>query len=174
MCDTPVDYVQLTVDGTTNLTKLYTLQGFGAPFTATVPFDSTICSQGEHSLQATAYTGTFRNINPTSISGCVLWVDFADTSHLTISSGTVTSVNDKSGVNAAFSVPSGSSAPVYSEDRYNGQGVAQFTQSSNQLLQSTSSLSATVGDVFAVVHFQGNPTGDIVLGAASNSTNILE
>ena len=117
LCDTPVDYVQLTVDGTTNLTKLYTLQGYGTPFTATVPFDSTICSQGGHSLQATAYAGTFRDVDPTSISGCVLWVDFADTSNLTISSGTVTSVNDKSGINTAFSVPSGSAAPVYSEDR---------------------------------------------------------
>lgn len=176
LCDTPVDYVQLTIDGTTNLTKLYTLQGFDTPFAATVPFDSTICSQGSHSLQATAYTGTFRNTDPTSISGCQLWVDFGDTSSLTISSGAITAVNDKTGIHSAFSVPSGSSAPLYLANRYHGQGVAQFLQASSQLLQSTSSLSGTSGDVFAVVHFPSTPTGDIVLGAAAtnNNTNWLE
>ncbi len=38
-------------------------------------------------------------INPTSISGCNLWLDFSDTSSITLVGGNISQINDKSGNN---------------------------------------------------------------------------
>jgi len=63
--------------------------------------------------------GQLTNFSPTTISGCKLWLDAADTSSFVLSSSNLTSITDKSG----NTTPTITSTFSYTSNAVNGNGV---------------------------------------------------
>jgi hypothetical protein len=73
--------------------------------------------------------------NPLSIAGLEAWWDFADVSSVTLDSGRVSAVTDKSGNGrTAANSTSGSTQPDYISGGRNGRNIARFTAASTQRL----------------------------------------
>lgn len=73
--------------------------------------------------------------NPLSIAGLAAWWDFADASSVTLDSGRVSAVADKSGNGrTAANSTSGSTQPDYVSGGRNGRNIARFTAASTQRL----------------------------------------
>ena len=64
--------------------------------------------------------------NPTSIAGCRLWLDAADTSSIAVSGTAVTQWNDKSGQANHFTQVSSTARPVSGTTTQNGKNVVVF------------------------------------------------
>jgi hypothetical protein len=71
-----------------------------------------------------------RSFQPTSFSGCQMWLDAADLTTLSLSGSNVTQWNDKSGQGYLLTVPGGYTSPVYSN------GILSLT-GSNSLWSTT-------------------------------------
>jgi hypothetical protein len=96
---------------------------------------------------------------PTQIPGCTLWLDAADPSTLTLSGSNVTQWNDKSGNGYTLTVPSGRTAPTYS----NGVIV---TSGSNTLATTTNfAVSGNSPVTLALVY---SVTGTLGLGPGAH------
>ena len=151
-----VDFIEWIIDGW----QRYTSSGWGASTPYTLPVDTTTFSNGKHTIQPVSYTGPQRTFLPTSLTGCVLWVDFADTANMTLASNAVGSINDKSGTVAAFTQGTAGQCPAYIAGSLttglNGLGYASFTAASSQILTSSGSLTAAAGDVFMVAEVASN------------------
>ena len=81
--------------------------------------------------------------NPLSIAGLEAWWDFADVSSVTLDSGRVSAVTDKSGNGrTAANSTSGSTQPDYVAAGRNGKNVARFAAASTQRLTVSSSTTA--------------------------------
>jgi hypothetical protein len=82
------------------------------------------------------------NFAPTSISGCLLWLDAADPLTVVQTANSVTQWNDKSGNNNTMTTQNGS--PVYSPSLLNGRPGMDLTNSSGFISVGTPSLSASL------------------------------
>lgn len=71
--------------------------------------------------------------DPRSISGLELWLDFGDTATVTLSSSTISQVNDKSGKGWAAVQATGANQPTLTTNAINGRSVASFDGSNDQL-----------------------------------------
>jgi hypothetical protein len=74
---------------------------------------------------------------PTNISACVLWLDPADRSTVTLSGSNVSQLNDKSGLGYNMSQATSGNQPTYASSLY-GNGMLTFTQSLSTRLSNTS------------------------------------
>lgn len=71
--------------------------------------------------------------DPRSISGLELWLDFSDSSTVTLSGSTISQVNDKSGKGWAAVQATGANQPTLTTNAINGRSVASFDGSNDQL-----------------------------------------
>lgn len=90
---------------------------------------------------------------PLTISGCGIWLDGADTSSMTLSSGAITQWRDKSGSSNHFTTSSGT--PTSISD--NGKTVANFTPGA--IMTSANQISFTTSSAFFIV---SKLSGDVV------------
>jgi hypothetical protein len=67
---------------------------------------------------------------PTSLSGCVLWLDFADATSITQSAGLISQANDKSGVGNNATQATGAKQPGYATAAINGLNTLHNTAAS--------------------------------------------
>ena len=91
------------------------------------------------------------NFNPTSISGCQLWLDAADPFSLTLSGANVTQWNDKSGSN--YNATASGASPLVA-NRLNGLPGIQFTGTNS--FSGTASNTGTTVSVFIVAEMSAS------------------
>ena len=72
-------------------------------------------------------------LDPRSIAGLELWLDFSDSSTVTLSGSSISQVNDKSGKNYAAVQATGANQPTLVANAINGKSVASFDGSNDQL-----------------------------------------
>ena len=96
-----------------------------------------------------------RQFNPTDIDGCVLWLDGADGSSMTLSGTTVTQWNDKSGNGNSTTTTTGTS--TWTASAINGLNAVQFNSASWFLGPSVNN--GAVVTVFAVGTMTGGNSG---------------
>lgn len=77
--------------------------------------------------------GSYATKVPTAIPGCVAWLDAADTSTITSSSGSVSSVRNKADVQIPFIQATGGSQPTTGSNTIGGNNVITFNGSSQYL-----------------------------------------
>lgn len=77
--------------------------------------------------------GSYVTQVPTAIPGCVAWLDAADTSTITSSAGSVSSVRNKADVQIPFIQASGGSQPTTGANTIGGNNVITFNGSSQYL-----------------------------------------
>ena len=107
-----------------------------------------------------------RSFIPTDIPDCLLWLDAADTSSITLSGGiSVVSWYDKSGNGNTATVPD--TSPVYMEASVNGMGIISFDGSAT-FLNSPCTINTASHSLF-VVH---NP-GSTASTTSGNDTRLL-
>ena len=152
----------------------YTLGNYGGPATAAagdafqgkifeyIVFSRELTTTERQSIEGyLAWKWGLQNISqnftpPTSISGCLLWLDGADTStvSMTQSSGTVSVWKDKSGNGYNFSQLYSSLPTITSISRQTGLYFA-----ANQALRNTTLPFPTTYTIFAVANQTGAPSG---------------
>ena len=104
-------------------------------------------------LSKTAYYGSF---TPTSIAGCAMWLDAADSSSFTFSSGTTISQwNDKSGSANNFTVTTGTTTLITD----GGVNVVNFPSGGSTMTSSSSITLTTNHSVFIVTKLISNTFG---------------
>lgn len=112
--------------------------------------------------------------NPTSISGCKLWLDAADTATISLSGSAVTQWSDKSGNSYNFSQATSARRPTSGVNTQNGNNVVTF--SGSQLLQAANSnnwtfLSNSSGSTIFMAIYAGTRAGvDALLENQQNTT----
>lgn len=77
--------------------------------------------------------GSYVTQVPTAIPGCVAWLDAADTSTITSSAGSVSSVRNKADVQIPFIQASGGNQPTTGSNTIGGNNVITFNGSSQYL-----------------------------------------
>jgi hypothetical protein len=106
---------------------------------------------------------------PTSITGCSLWFDATDSSTITLSSGSLTRWNDKSGNARNFNAVSGyANATVSSAYQY---GLNVFNFSGNGLYRTSADTAVYPQDVYIVLALKDTTTRVDVLGMGATSTD---
>jgi len=108
---------------------------------------------GVGAMSKSSYYASF---TPTSIAGCSLWLDGADSSSFTFSSGTTISQwNDKSGSANNFTVTTGTTTRI-TDGSFN---VVNFPSSGSTMTSSSSITLTTNHSVFIVTKLISNPFG---------------
>lgn len=108
---------------------------------------------------------------PTDIDGCLAWIDFTDSSTVTLNGSTISQVTDKSGNGETFVQASSGSQPTLVENVINGLSVASF-DGVDDYMTSQSTLSMSDFTVYAV--WKSNTTTDSMLLyelSADNNSN---
>jgi hypothetical protein len=77
--------------------------------------------------------------NPTSIAGCQLWLDAADTATISLSGSAVTQWNDKSGNSRNFAQGTAGNRPLSGTRTQNGKNVIDFDGTDDRLVSSSAS-----------------------------------
>jgi hypothetical protein len=90
-----------------------------------------------------------RAFNPTDISGCRLWLDAADSNTITLSSGSLTQWNDKSGNGRNLTAVSGYANATVSSAFQNGLNVLNF--SGNGLYRAAANSAVYPLDAYIIV-----------------------
>lgn len=111
-------------------------------------------------IVASSYPAGF---NPTKIANCKLWLDAADTSSITSSSGLVSQWNDKSGNGYNFVQATSTNKPTTGVDSKNGKNVLTF-DGTTDWMQTSAAASA-----FNFLHNTSGATIFFVIRAASIS-----
>jgi hypothetical protein len=86
----------------------------------------------------------FMVFSPRKLSPRV-WIDFADTSTVTVSSGAVSSVNDKSSNGINFSQGIANNRPLYTSNVQNGLHAAYFDGTNDSLSSNAATITGTGG-----------------------------
>ena len=119
-------------------------------------------------LQNLSRSATGLVFNPTSISGCLLWVDANDEDTITHTSGKVSQWNDKSGNNHHLTQSTGTYQPTYSQNLFNP--YIEFDGTDNVIAnQDTNLINVSDGNNTMFVVFESDVTtksssGDCVAG----------
>jgi hypothetical protein len=104
---------------------------------------------------------------PTSVSGCQIWLDAADSTTLTLSGNNVTQWNDKSGQGYILTVPSGKTSPTYSNGVLNTTGSAALWTTTNFAISGNSQV--TLFLVYSTTGSNANSPGAHI-GSAAGAT----
>jgi hypothetical protein len=107
------------------------------------------------------------SILPTQIAGCVMWLDAADATTLTLSGSNITQWNDKSGRGYTLTVPSGKTTPTYSNGVVNLAGSNALWSTSNFEISGNSRV--TLFAVFSATNANGLG-GGVHIGYAALGT----
>lgn len=98
--------------------------------------------------------------DPRTVAGLEAWWDAADSASVTLDSGRVSQLNDKSGKGRhAANTTSGSTQPTYETAARNGRNVARFVAASTQRL--------TVASSTAAFNFVHNGSNAFIIAVAS-------
>lgn len=117
--------------------------------------------------------GTNSNLlPPTSVPGCALWLDAADSSTIDLSGSTVVRWRDKSGNNRDAS---GGVPPMYTSNAINGLNAITFN-GSNTFLRTTDVYSLREFSIFTVIQRLASNTGNLaapnsIIGGQTQSNN---
>jgi hypothetical protein len=95
-------------------------------------------------------SGTAPNFLPTSIPGCALWLDAADTTTITKTGSNVTQWNDKSGNGNNATQSTSASQPTSGVSTQNGNNVITFTGTTKFMSYGTTNVSASTITVFCI------------------------
>ena len=106
---------------------------------------------------------------PTSITGCSLWFDATDSSTITLSSGSLTQWNDKSGNGRNFTAVSGYANATVSAAYQNGLNVFNF--SGNGLYRAPAASAVYPQDVYIVVALKSLLVHNDILGMGDTSVD---
>jgi len=156
--------IQLISATTTSLTFSFSAPSQGGTPTSYVPYingSSTTGSGGPSSYTISGLTAgtnysvalganvtTTNTFSPTSISGTLLWLDGADSTTITYSSGSnISQWSDKSGTGNNFTQSTAGSQPVYAA-MSNGMNAINFASSRNMV--NTSIVFPTTYSIFAI------------------------
>jgi hypothetical protein len=90
---------------------------------------------------------------PLTVPGCVAWMDAADTSTITSSSGNVSSVRNKANIQIPFIQATGANQPNTDTRAINGKNVLDFNGTSDFLTASSLSSIFTGSDIPLTVFF---------------------
>jgi len=93
--------------------------------------------------------------NPKSIANLAFWLDFADSSTLTLSGTAIASVADKSGNNRTASQSTGNNQPAIASSIRNGKSAAQFDGVNDALDVAYGSAQSQALTVFAILNATG-------------------
>lgn len=121
----------------------YTINGLTAGTQYTINMVANIAAN------ITATTTTTNSLSPTSITGCTLWLDAADSSSLVLSGSNVTQWNDKSNGGHNFTSSSGH-YPVYSTNSISITGPATANSANYQYLINTTIPFTTNYSIFII------------------------
>lgn len=105
--------------------------------------------------------------SPKTLPGLELWLDFGDSSTLTLSGSSISEARDKSGKGYAAVQATGANQPTLTTNAINGRSVASFNGSSSKL---TISSFAAIGEYTAfAVCYRGWSVSAYKMIAATNS-----
>ena len=113
----------------------------------------------------------YSGFSPTSIPGCALWLDAADSSSLTLSGSNVTSWRDKSGQSNTATATAGPA-----QNTYNGYPVLTFNGTSHTMASATHTIPTQTHTLFAVhrpATVNGNGQGNTSLFRYQNGGNYV-
>jgi hypothetical protein len=99
--------------------------------------------------------------NPRSVANLAFWLDFADSSTVTLSGTAITSVTDKSGNNRTASQSTGNNQPAIASSVRNGKSAAQFDGVNDALDLSFGSSQTRAVTIFTVVNATGAGGGSL-------------
>ena len=116
-------------------------------------------------FRSTAFQGSLSVWVPTRISGCLMWLDGADRSTLTLSGTNVTQWNDKSGQGYTLTVPSGRTSPTYSNGVLNTTGTNALWSTTNFAISGNAQVT------LFLVYSTTTTTGNLGPGAYIGSAN---
>ena len=106
---------------------------------------------------------------PTSISGCALWLDAADSTTITLSGANVAQINDKSGNGRNLPAVSGFANATVSSAFQNGLNVLNF--SGNGLYRTAANSAVYPQDAYVIVALKSLTAQVDVLGMGSTSSD---
>jgi hypothetical protein len=107
--------------------------------------------------------------SPTSITGCSFWFDGTDSSTITLSSGSLTQWNDKSGNGKNFTAVSGFANATVSSAFQNGLNVFNF--SGNGLYRTPLGSAVYPQDAYVIVALKSTTSHVDVLGMGDSTTD---
>lgn len=107
--------------------------------------------------------------SPRSITGCSLWFDATDSSTITLSSGSLTQWNDKSGNGKNFTAVSGFANATVSSAYQNGLNVFNF--SGNGLYRTPAGSAVYPQDAYIIVALKSTTAHVDVLGMGDTATD---
>jgi hypothetical protein len=110
-------------------------------------------------------------LNPLHLTPA-LWIDFSDSSKVTLNGSTISQVDDKSASALNFTQAVALNQPSYESAVQNGLNVARFDGSNDRLTRSTSDLARNVGGltIYAIRKWSASPTA--ARNIFSISTNV--
>jgi len=136
-------YINGSVASGSGTPSSYTINGLTSGTQYTINMVANIAAN------ITATTTTTSSLSPTSITGCTLWLDAADSSSLVLSGSNVTQWNDKSNGGYNFTSASGH-YPVYSTNNISITGPASANSANYQYLINTTIPFTTNYSIFCV------------------------
>ena len=136
-------YINGSVASGSGTPSSYTINGLTAGTQYTINMVANIAAN------ITATTTTTSSLSPTSITGCTLWLDAADSSTLVLSGSNVTQWNDKSNGGHNFTSSSGH-YPVYSTNSISITGPAVANSANYQYLINTTIPFTTNYSIFCI------------------------
>jgi hypothetical protein len=109
-------------------------------------------------------------INPLHLTPA-LWIDFSDSSKVTLNGSTISQVNDKSANALNFTQAVALNQPSYQTAVQNGLNVARFDGSNDRLTRGSSDLARNVGGVtiYAIRKWSSSPTAARNIFSISNN-----
>jgi hypothetical protein len=113
-------------------------------------------------------------INPLHLTPA-LWIDFSDSTTVTLNGSTISQVNDKSASGLNFTQAVALNQPSYQSAVQNGLNVARFDGSTDRLTRGSSDLARNVGGVtiYAIRKWSASPTASRNIVAVSNN-NVIQ
>ena len=108
---------------------------------------------------------------PTEIAGCVGWWDASDAASITQSGGSVSQINDKSGLAAHASQGTSGSRPTLIDNALNGRSILRFDGGDGLTGNFASSINTGAYSVFAVCKVTSMVTNGRVFSVAGASSD---
>jgi hypothetical protein len=143
--------------------------GTGHPGLTSTVYRSTYLKNSSVKRNIATMTPFFTGFSPRQIPGCALWFDGTDSSTITLSSGSLTQWNDKSGNGRNLTAVSGYANATVSSAFQNGLNVFNF--SGNGLYRTAGGAVVYPQDVYIVVALKSTTTHVDVLGMGDTATD---
>uniref|UniRef100_A0A6C0B2G8 Fibronectin type-III domain-containing protein n=1 Tax=viral metagenome TaxID=1070528 RepID=A0A6C0B2G8_9ZZZZ len=140
--------------------------GSGTPSSYTI---SGLSAGTNYSVALGANVSTAGALNPTTISGCLVWLDGADTTSIVFSGSNITQWNDKSNSGYNFTQATTASQPTYSAMSNGKNGINLGT---SKYMTNTSVAFPTNYTIFAIGYTASNGYGRLLQGSITNGQTL--